>query len=53
MFYAMNQEGKPAARARGSKWLFQKTATQKLAYRFVTQSPHLGTENVDIIRDRL
>jgi hypothetical protein len=52
LFYALNQEGKPADATR-AKWLHPKELTQKLASEFVRQSPHLGPDNVDTVRDRL
>ncbi|HYM16184.1 MAG TPA: DNA sulfur modification protein DndB [Dehalococcoidia bacterium] len=52
IFYALNQEGKPADATR-AKWLFPKVLAQKLASEFVRQSPHLGHDNVDTVRDRL
>jgi DNA-sulfur modification-associated len=51
IFYAYNQEGKPADQGR-SKWLRPHDAAI-IARRFVAESPHLGDENVDTFQDRL
>lgn len=51
IFYAMNQEGKPADQTR-SKWLHPKEPAQRLAAELVRQAPHLR-DNVDTVRDRL
>jgi hypothetical protein len=51
IFYAMNQEGKPADATR-SKWLYPKQTGQRLAAQLVRLSPHLQ-DNVDTVRDRL
>jgi hypothetical protein len=51
IFYAMNQEGKPADQTR-SKWLHPKEPAQRLAAELVRQSPQLR-DNVDTVRDRL
>jgi hypothetical protein len=52
IFYAYNQEGKPADATR-SKWLHPKAATQRLARELVQRSTHLTRTNVDTVRDRL
>ncbi len=51
IFYAMNQEGKPADQTR-SKWLHPKEPGQRLAAAFVREAPDLR-DNVDTVRDRL
>lgn len=51
IFYAYNQEGKPADQGR-SKWLRPHEVTV-IARRFVAESPQLGDENVDTFQDRL
>jgi hypothetical protein len=51
IFYAYNQEGKPADQGR-SKWLRPHDAAV-IARRFVAESPHLGHVNVDTFQDRL
>ncbi len=51
IFYAYNQEGKPADQGR-SKWLRPHDVTI-IARRFVSESSHLGDENVDTFQDRL
>ncbi len=50
IFFAMNQEGRPADPTR-SKWL-HRVGPAKLAGAFVEASPHLR-DNVDTVRDRL
>ena len=52
IFYALNQEGKPADSTR-SKWLYPKEIPQKIARAFVEKSPFLTADNVDTVRDRL
>lgn len=51
IFYAYNQEGKPADQGR-SKWLRPHDAAV-IARRFVAESSHLGHANVDTFQDRL
>jgi hypothetical protein len=52
IFYALNQEGKPADSTR-SKWLYPKEIPQKIARELVEKSPYLTADNVDTVRDRL
>lgn len=52
IFYALNQEGRPADPTR-SKWLYPKETSAQIARELVRRSPHLGAENVDTVRDRL
>ena len=51
IFYAMNEEGRPADATR-SKWLHPVDGPVKLARKLVESCPHLR-DNVDTIRDRL
>ena len=52
IFYALNQEGRPADPTR-SKWLYPKETSARIARELVRRSSHLGAENVDTVRDRL
>jgi hypothetical protein len=52
IFYALNQEGRPADATR-SKWLYPKETSARIARELVRRSSHLGAENVDTVRDRL
>jgi hypothetical protein len=51
IFYAYNQEGKPADQGR-SKWL-RPHKVDLIARRLVAESPHLGDTNIDTFQDRL
>lgn len=51
IFYAYNQEGKPADQGR-SKWL-RPHSLALIARRFVAETPELGDSNVDTFQDRL